>query len=157
MMLAIEEARVALSIDEVPIGAIVVNELGEVISRGHNLRETLSSPSAHAEFMAIELAAKHSSNWRLSGCTVYVTLEPCIMCAGLMHQARIDKCVFGAFDSKAGGLSTLYKIGSDYRLNHQFEVVGGVCEQECAKLLSDFFKMKRQRKKLEKTIEAESR
>lgn len=146
MRLAIEEAVVAGAEDEVPIGAVVINEAGEVIARGHNKREQLKSPSAHAEFLAIEDAAKKLEAWRLSGCTVYVTLEPCIMCSGLMHQSRIARCVFGAFDQKAGALSTLYNIADDERLNHNFEVTGGVLEVECAKLLSDFFKARRNKK-----------
>lgn len=143
MQLAIEEAKLAESIDEVPIGAIVVGADGEVISKAHNLRETSNSPSAHAEFLAIESASKKLEAWRLTGCTVYVTLEPCIMCAGLMHQARIDKCVFGAYDKKAGAVSTLYEIGSDIRLNHRYEVEGGVLEEECASLLTNYFRKKR--------------
>lgn len=143
MRVAIEEARAAQKIDEVPIGAIVVNANGDIIARAHNTRETTKSPSAHAEFLAIEAACKQVDNWRLEGCTVYVTLEPCIMCAGLMHQSRIARCVFGAFDPKAGALSTLYEIGSDSRLNHRFETKGGILEAECAALLSNYFKQKR--------------
>ena len=143
MKMALDEAKLAEASDEVPIGAVVVDEKGEVVSRGHNLRETLRSPSAHAEFLAIEAASEKKEAWRLSGCTVYVTLEPCIMCAGLMHQARVKRCVFGAYDKKAGALSTLYEIGSDARLNHNFEVRGGVLEKECATLLTNFFKQRR--------------
>lgn len=143
MKMALDEARLAEVSDEVPIGAVVVDEKGEVVSRGHNLRETLRSPSAHAEFLAIEVASEKKEAWRLNGCTVYVTLEPCIMCAGLMHQARVKRCVFGAYDKKAGALSTLYEIGSDARLNHNFEVRGGVLEKECATLLTNFFKQRR--------------
>ncbi len=143
MMLALNEAQEAFSADEVPIGAIVVDECGEVIARAHNMRESLRSPSAHAEFLAIEGASKKLDRWRLSDCTVYVTLEPCVMCAGLMHQARVKKCVFGAYDEKAGALSTLYNIAEDTRLNHTFEVIGGVLRDDCAHLLSDFFKQKR--------------
>ncbi len=149
MRLAIEEAIAAGAEDEVPIGAVVVNEAGEVIACGHNKREQLNSPSAHAEFLAIEDAAEKLDAWRLSGCTVYVTLEPCIMCSGLMHQSRIARCVFGAFDQKAGALSTLYNIAEDERLNHNFEVTGGVLEKDCAKLLSDFFKARRKKAKEE--------
>ena len=141
--MALEEAKLAEVSDEVPIGAVVVDERGEVVSRGHNLRETFRSPSAHAEFLAIEAAAEKRGAWRLNGCTVFVTLEPCIMCAGLMHQARVKRCVFGAYDKKAGALSTLYEIGSDARLNHNFEVRGGVLEKECATLLTNFFKQRR--------------
>lgn len=142
MQLAITEAKKALLLDEVPIGAIVVNDTGEIISRAYNLRETLKSPSAHAEFLAIETACKRQNSWRLP-LTIYVTLEPCIMCSGLMHQCRIKKCVFGAYDKKAGGLASLYNINKDDRLNHTFEVVGGICGNECANLLKNFFRSKR--------------
>ena len=143
MRIAIEEAKLAEEAGEVPIGAIVVDENGNVVAREHNLRETLNSPTAHAEHLAIEEASKKLNAWRLTGCTVYVTLEPCVMCAGLMHQARIKRCVFGAHDQKAGALETLYQVGSDTRLNHNFEVTGGVLAEECAGLLTNFFREKR--------------
>lgn len=156
MALAIEQARIAEANGEVPIGAVVVHEpidkatrkpLSEpqIIAVGHNLRETLKDPSAHAEFIAMLSASKELDAWRLTDCTVYVTLEPCIMCAGLMHQSRIARCVFGASDRKAGALGTLYSINEDVRLNHRFEVTAGVLEEECAALLTDFFKKKRDR------------
>ena len=143
MRMALEEAKAAEEAGEVPIGAVVVDEKGDVVARGHNLRETLNSPTAHAEHIAIEEASKKFDAWRLTGCTVYVTLEPCVMCAGLMHQARISRCVFGAYDKKAGALKTLYEVGSDTRLNHNFDVTGGILEQYCASLLTNFFKKKR--------------
>ena len=143
MKIAIEEAKQAEIEGEVPIGAIVVDAEGKIIARSHNLREQLHSPAAHAEHIAIEEASKIKQAWRLTGCTVYVTLEPCIMCAGLMHQARIGRCVFGAYDKKAGALVTLYKVAEDARLNHNFKVKGGVLEEECATLLSQFFKKRR--------------
>ena len=143
MRIAIEEAKQAESEGEVPVGAIVVDEEGEVISRSHNLREATHMPSAHAEHSAIERAAEKLDSWRLTGCTVYVTLEPCMMCAGLMTQARIKRCVFGASDRKAGALETLYEVGSDKRLNHNFEVTSGVLGQQCADLLINFFKERR--------------
>ncbi|MEG0096710.1 MAG: nucleoside deaminase, partial [Raoultibacter sp.] len=102
-------------------------------------------PAGHAEFLAMKAAARAVDAWRLSGCTVYVTLEPCIMCAGLMHQARIDRCVFGATDPKAGALGTLYAINADERLNHTFDVTSGVLQEACSILLSDFFKRKRKK------------
>lgn len=156
MALAIEQAKIAEAKGEVPIGAVVVHEpidkatrkpLSEprIIAVGHNLRETLKDPSAHAEFIAMLSASKELDAWRLTDCTVYVTLEPCIMCAGLMHQSRIARCVFGASDRKAGALGTLYSINEDVRLNHRFEVTAGVLEEECAALLTDFFKKKRDR------------
>ena len=143
MRLALEQAKLAEDKGEVPIGAVVVDESGEVVAQGHNLRETLNSPSAHAEHLAIEEASKKLKAWRLTGCTVYVTLEPCVMCAGLMHQARIKRCVFGAHDQKAGAIETLYQVGVDTRLNHNFEVTGGVLAEECAAILTNFFKKKR--------------
>lgn len=148
MEMALEQARLAGSIGEVPIGAVVVFN-GEIVGRGHNRREIDRSPSAHAEFLAIEDAAKRLGRWRLSGCTVYVTVEPCLMCAGLMHQARIDRCVFAAADPKAGALGTLYSFHEDERLNHVFEVSAGVCEAESEALLKDFFKSLRARTKLD--------
>lgn len=149
MRLALEEAQKAGALDEVPIGAVVVYG-GEVIARAYNRREIDCDPAGHAEFLALKKAAEVLGMWRLSGCTVYVTLEPCIMCAGLMHQARIDRCVFGALDPKAGALGSLYAINEDTRLNHNFEVSAGVCENECATLLKDFFAHKRAMRKAEK-------
>lgn len=155
MQLAIEQAQAAAQSGEVPIGAVVVYEpidpatrrpLAEprVIAQARNRRETDCDPAAHAEFLAMEAAARELGAWRLSGCTVYVTLEPCIMCAGLMHQARIDRCVYGAADPKAGALGSLYRINEDERLNHTFPVTAGVCADECADLLRAFFARKRE-------------
>ena len=146
MRLAIEQAKIAESYDEVPIGAVVVYE-GEVISCGYNRRELDEDPAGHAEFIALKKASEKLGHWRLSGCTVYVTLEPCLMCAGLMYQSRIDRCVYGAKDPKAGALGTLYQINEDERLNHRFEVTPGVLEDECAGLLSGFFAKLRARRK----------
>lgn len=149
MRLAIAEAHKAEQLDEVPIGAVVVRD-GQVIAAACNRRETDADPAGHAEFLAMKQASDKLGVWRLSGCTVYVTLEPCIMCAGLMHQARIDRCVFGAFDPKAGALGSLYQVNADERLNHVFEVSPGVCEGECASLLKTFFREKRKRNKARK-------
>ena len=155
MQRALELAAQAGALGEVPIGAVVVydpidpatrrpvNPEPEIIAEAYNLRETTKDPAGHAEFLAMKAAAEKLDAWRLSGCTVYVTLEPCIMCAGLMHQARIDRCVYGAFDKKAGALGTLYEINVDDRLNHVFPAAGGVLGDECAQLLSDFFKQRR--------------
>lgn len=145
MKLAIEQAQLAAQMGEVPIGAVVVFE-GKVIALAHNRRELDKDPSAHAEIIALTTAAQYLDRWRLSGCTVYVTLEPCIMCAGLMYQARIDRCVFGTPDPKGGALGSLYKINSDERLNHRFKVDSGVCEDECSALLSTFFVQLRKKK-----------
>ena len=154
MALALEEARAAGAMGEVPIGAVVVHEpvdrgtrrpLAEprVIARAHNRRETDRDPAGHAEFLAMKEASRVLDAWRLADCTVYVTLEPCIMCAGLMHQARVARCVYGAADQKAGAAGTLYDIHADARLNHQFQVTAGVREDECAELLRDFFRARR--------------
>lgn len=144
MARALERAREAGAAGEVPIGAVVVRE-GAVIAESGNRREMDRDPAGHAEFIAIEQAARKLGVWRLTGCTVYVTLEPCLMCAGLMQQARIDRCVFGAFDPKAGALGTLYSVHADERLNHSFEVRGGVLEGECAALLKEFFAARRRK------------
>ncbi len=138
MRLALEQAQVAEELGEVPVGAVVVSE-GTVIAAAYNRREIDASPSAHAEFLALTLAARKLGRWRLSDCTVYVTLEPCLMCAGLMYQARIARCVYGASDPKAGALGSLYTIHEDDRLNHSFIVETGVCADESAQLLSRFF------------------
>ncbi|MBE6470746.1 MAG: tRNA adenosine(34) deaminase TadA [Coriobacteriaceae bacterium] len=145
MRMALAQAHKAAELGEVPIGAVVVRD-GAVVAEACNSREMAHDPAGHAEFTAIEEAAQKAGAWRLTGCTVYVTLEPCIMCAGLMHQARIDRCVFGAYDPKAGALGTLYRINADERLNHTFEVQGGVLEEECAELLRAFFRARRKRK-----------
>lgn len=157
MRMALDEARRAAEMDEVPIGAVVVyapvdpatrrpTAEPRVIARACNLRETTRDPAGHAEFLVLKQAARELDAWRLTGCTVYVTLEPCIMCAGLMHQARIDRCVYGASDRKAGALGTLYSVNADERLNHTFEAVPGVLEEECAALLKEFFKNKRRKR-----------
>ena len=142
MRLALEQARAAEELGEVPVGAVVVLD-GEVVARAHNRREIDASPCAHAEFLALMEAAQKLGRWRLSDCMVYVTLEPCLMCAGLMLQARIARCVFGAYDPKAGALGTLYRVHEDSRLNHSFVVEGGVCADESAQLLSKFFALLR--------------
>lgn len=154
MRMALDEARRAGDRGEVPIGAIVVYEpidrgtrraIAEprVIARAGNCRETEKDPAGHAEFVAMLRASRELDAWRLSDCTVYVTLEPCLMCAGLMHQARIRRCVYGAPDQKAGALGTLYQINSDERLNHTFEVTPGVLADESKELLRSFFAARR--------------
>ena len=156
MRIALEEADRAAKRGEVPIGAVVVYEpidpgtrrplaAPRIIAQAGNKREETRDPAAHAEFIALQQAAKELNAWRLSDCTVYVTLEPCIMCAGLMHQARIRRCVYGASDPKAGALGTLYQINEDTRLNHTFEVTAGVLEDECAQALRSFFASRRSR------------
>lgn len=135
---ALVEAHAAAAEGEVPIGAVVVYE-GEIIARAHNRRELDEDPSAHAEFSAMVAAARALGRWRLTGCTVYVTLEPCVMCAGLMVNARVTRCVYGAADPKAGALGSLYQLNADRRLNHAFEVTAGVLSNECAGVLKAFF------------------
>uniref|UniRef100_UPI0022E1B071 tRNA adenosine(34) deaminase TadA n=1 Tax=Candidatus Collinsella stercoripullorum TaxID=2838522 RepID=UPI0022E1B071 len=135
---ALAEAARAAELGEVPIGAVVVYD-GQVIARAHNLREHDEDPSAHAEFSAMLAAARALGRWRLTGCTVYVTLEPCPMCAGLMVNARVDRCVYGARDPKGGAVGTLYDLSCDSRLNHAFAVRSGVLEEECAAQLREFF------------------
>lgn len=154
MRLALEEAEAAAVAGEVPIGAVVVHQPidratgratadPQMIARGHNLCETLNDASAHAEFAAMRQAEQALGNWRLSDCTVYVTLEPCVMCAGLMQRARVARCVYGAPDPKGGALGSLYVIHEDQRLNHRFEVTAGVLEEECQALLQRFFQTRR--------------
>ena len=138
MAMAIAEARLAEQIGEVPIGAVVVCK-GAVVSAAHNRREVDHDPAGHAEFLAIRDASQKLERWRLSDCTVYVTLEPCPMCAGLMHQARIARCVFATPDPKAGALGTLYDLSDDERLNHRFDVTSGVLADESSALLKEFF------------------
>lgn len=146
MRMALHQAELAGEIGEVPIGAVVVCD-GAVVSSGYNRREIDHDPAGHAELIAIRKASQKLGRWRLSDCTVYVTLEPCPMCAGLMHQARIARCVYGAPDPKAGALGTLYDLSDDERLNHRFDVTVGVLADESAALLQSFFKGLRERNK----------
>ena len=135
---ALAEARAAAVVGEVPIGAVVVRA-GEIVARAHNRRELDQDPSAHAEFAALCAAAQSLGRWRLFDCTVYVTLEPCCMCAGLMVNARVGRCVYGAADAKAGALGSLYDLNADSRLNHRFNVTAGVLADECRAVLSGYF------------------
>lgn len=142
MAAAVEEAKKALALAEVPVGAVVVYE-GEIYARAHNLRETLGDPAAHAEILALKAAAEKRGNWRLDGMTLYVTLEPCPMCAGALVNARLDRLVFGAFDPKAGAVVSLFNLVQDERLNHRLAVTGGVLAGEAQELLRGFFRAKR--------------
>jgi len=144
MQLALDQAALAAELGEVPIGAIVTNDDG-IVALAHNRRELDCDPSAHAEFTALCDAAQQLRRWRLSDCTVYVTLEPCPMCAGLMQQARIKRCVYAAPDPKAGALGTLYRLHDDGRLNHSFQVSSGVLEDESREMLRTFFTQLRKR------------
>ncbi|MFC6161562.1 nucleoside deaminase [Kribbella jiaozuonensis] len=137
MTLALEEGEKALP--DVPIGAIVVDADGQVIGRGHNERETTGDPTAHAEVLAIREAARHVGEWRLSGCTLVVTLEPCTMCAGAIVLSRLERLVFAAYDEKAGAVGSLWDVVRDRRLNHRPEVIGGVMADEAGARLRDFF------------------
>lgn len=139
MGLALDEARSASASGDVPVGALVITPEGDVIGRGHNIREAEHDPTGHAEIVAIRAAAKALGGWRLEGCTLVVTLEPCTMCAGAIVQARIRTLVFGAYDDKAGAVGSLWDVVRDRRLNHRPEVVGGVRAEESAVLLRSFF------------------
>ncbi len=138
MEAALARAREAADADEVPIGAVVVKD-GRIIGRGRNRREELGDPTAHAEILALREAGEALQTWRLDGCDLYVTLEPCVMCAGALVWARIERLVFGARDKKAGAVVSLYEIPTDARLNHRLEVIEGVLADECAALLKEFF------------------
>jgi tRNA(adenine34) deaminase len=140
--IAIEEASVAFMEGEVPVGA-VISLAGEILVKSHNRSISLNDPSAHAEILAIREAARLLGNYRLTGTTLYVTLEPCIMCAGAIIQARIQRVVFGADDPKGGGVVSLYRLLHDKRLNHSVEVTGGLKKDDCAEILSRFFREKR--------------
>ena len=138
MDLALKEAGIAAQKQEVPIGAVIVLN-GEIISSAHNLKESNTQAIAHAEILAIEAACRKLGRWRLNDCTLLVTLEPCLMCAGAIIQSRIGKVVYGCTDAKAGAVTSLYQTLSDTRLNHRPEVIGGIREAVCSSLLSNFF------------------
>ncbi|MEU4494893.1 tRNA adenosine(34) deaminase TadA [Streptomyces sp. NBC_00210] len=140
MRLALEEAERAVQSGDVPVGAVVLSRDGTVLATGHNEREATGDPTAHAEMLAIRRAAAQLGEWRLSGCTLVVTLEPCTMCAGAIVQSRLDRVVYGARDEKAGAAGSLWDVVRDRRLNHRPEVILGVLEQECAKQLTGFFR-----------------
>lgn len=140
MDLALSEAALTAGSGDVPIGAVVLDAEGTVIGRGHNRREADADPTAHAEVLALREAAARRGEWRLEGCTLVVTLEPCAMCAGAVVLSRISTVVFGAWDPKAGACGSVFDIVRDPRLNHWVEVTGGVREEECAALLRDFFR-----------------
>ena len=142
MRAALEQAAAAEAAGDVPIGAVVVRD-GKVIAAGHNRRIVQADPTAHAEMLAIRAAAEAVGDWRLTGCTMVVTLEPCCMCAGAITLARMDRLVYGAADPKAGAARTLYRLCDDARLNHQVEVVGGVLTEACGELLATFFQHQR--------------
>ena len=142
MKKALAEAKKALEADEVPVGAVVVAG-GKIIARAHNKRNATKDATEHAEMIAIKKACKKIGDWRLNGAELYVTLEPCAMCAGAAVNARLDRIVFGAFDSKAGCCGSVMDIPNGFRLNHALSAVGGVLGEECSKLITDYFKAKR--------------
>jgi len=143
MRAAITEAEAAGQSNDVPVGAVVVDASGAIIGRGHNVREITQDPTGHAEVVALREAAAARGEWRLDGCTLVVTLEPCTMCAGAVVLSRVDRLVFGAQDPKAGAVGSLWDVVRDRRLNHRPEVIPGVLAGECAELLRDFFRSKR--------------
>jgi len=145
MIEALREARKAAEAGEVPVGCIIVHE-GVVIARAHNQRETLQDPTAHAEMLALTQAAAVMGNWRLEEASLYVTLEPCAMCAGAMVLSRIKQLFFGANDPKAGACGSLYNLVSDTRLNHTIEVSSGILAEACSRILKEFFKEKRRKR-----------
>jgi tRNA(adenine34) deaminase len=139
MRLALDEARAAEAVGDVPVGAIVVDESGAVIGRGYNRRESAADATAHAEMLAIREASAYLGRWRLDGCSLAVTLEPCTMCAGAIVLARLDRVIYGAVDPKAGAVGSLWDVVRDRRLNHRPEVVGGVLADECGVVLRSWF------------------
>jgi tRNA(adenine34) deaminase len=142
MKIAVEQAKIAEENGDVPIGAVIVYE-NQIIGKAYNQREQLADPTAHAEIIALTQAAAAIGSWRLEGCTMYVTLEPCPMCAGALVLSRMDRLIFGCDDSKAGACKSLYNIVQDERLNHRLEVTSGVLREECSRLLQDFFQKRR--------------
>jgi len=146
MRMSIEQAKIAEENGDVPIGAVIVYK-DQIIGKAYNQREQLKDPTAHAEIIALTQAAAYLSSWRLNGCTIYVTLEPCPMCAGALVLARMDRLVFGCDDPKTGACGSLYNIAQDDRLNHRVEITCGVLAEQCASLLSEFF----QRRRIENT------
>jgi len=144
MSLALTEARRAAAAGEIPIGAVLIVS-GQVVAAAHNMRETWQDPTAHAETIALRAASARLGRWRLSDATLYVTLEPCFMCAGALVLARINRVVYGCRDEKAGALGSVYDIGHDTRLNHTFAITAGVLETECRAVLQQFFKKRREK------------
>ena len=142
MRRALVQAAEAFEADEVPVGAVIAHK-GRIIAQAHNQVEMLKDPTAHAEIIAIRKACKKLKNYRLNGCTMYVTIEPCAMCAGALIWARVNRIVFGAYDAKAGACGSVFNIVSEKKLNHQIEVYGGLLEEECATIIKEFFKSKR--------------
>ena len=143
MKRAIELAREAEAKGDIPVGAVVVDMDGKIVSEAHNERELASDPTAHAEVLAIRRASEKLEQWRLDSCTLVVTLEPCVMCAGALSLSRIDRVVYAAKDPKAGAMGSIYQVHDDARLNHRVELISGVLEEECRDMLVSFFRKKR--------------
>lgn len=143
MRIALEEARQAMRIEEVPVGAVLVNESGDLLATAHNRTIVAQDPTAHAEILALRVAAGKLGNYRLLNTTLYVTVEPCVMCAGALVHARVGRLVFGATDPKWGACGSLYNMAADPRLNHRLEVISGICAEECRALMQAFFRSKR--------------
>lgn len=146
MRAALEEARRAAAAGEIPIGAVLAFD-GKIVAAAHNMRETWQDATAHAEMLVIKEACAILGRWRLSGCTLYVTLEPCPMCSGAIVNSRIERVVYGCPDAKAGGAESIFNIIANPHLNHRAEVIGGICEEECAQVLKDFFRKRREENK----------
>jgi tRNA(adenine34) deaminase len=140
-------AKLAADHNEVPVGALIVGSEGQIVAEAYNKKESKKSALAHAELLAIEQACQKLGTWRLHGCTLYVTLEPCPMCSGAIWASQIDGVVFGAYDTKTGFTDSLYKLGEDQRLNHRYQSTGGILEDECREILQDFFKKLRSERK----------
>lgn len=152
MQEALREAEIAFQLGEVPIGAVIEKD-GQIIARGHNMTETLKDPTAHAEMTAIRQAARILGGWRLTGCSLYVTVEPCSMCAGAMVWARIENLYIGAMDPKAGACGSVFQIADCGRLNHRIKIETGIMEEECGQMMRQFFRQLRNRKKKNKSEE----
>lgn len=142
---ALKEAQKSYKKEEIPVGAIIVKD-GKIIARGHNLKETKTDPTKHAEIIAIQKACKKLQTWRLTGCTMYVTLEPCSMCAGSLIQSRLDKVVIGTMDEKTGACGSVLNLLSDYKFNHTVQIETGIMQEECKTILQQFFKELRAKK-----------
>jgi tRNA(adenine34) deaminase len=151
MAAAIDQAYIAEENGDVPIGCVIVHE-GQVIAKAYNQREQLTDPTAHAEIIALTQAAEYLGSWRLHGCTIYVTLEPCPMCAGALVLSRIDRLVYGCADPKTGSCGSIYNIVEDQRLNHMVNVTSGTLGEKCSQQLSGFFKQRRKEKAIEKQL-----
>lgn len=145
MEMALVEAQKAFAADEVPIGAVIVDAAGEIVARGHNMRETTHDATAHAEMIAIRAASEKLGRWRLTDLTLYVTIEPCPMCAGAVVMSRIGRIVYGAADVKAGACESLFNVANNLSLNHQAKVTAGVLEEKCANMMKEFFAARRKK------------